>query len=130
MTDLGSLVPMIALWPGVTPRGERCGDLVDFTDILPTLADVAGTDRPAGADDGVSFADRIAGRSAAEPRDWVLVQSRKRWFVRGPQYSLHEDGRLVDVSDPFDEREVTGESAESERARTRLANVADALFER
>ncbi|MFG0334392.1 MAG: sulfatase-like hydrolase/transferase [Maioricimonas sp. JB049] len=45
-TDNGTHVPFIASWPG-TIEPDVADDLVDFTDILPTLADLAVAERPA-----------------------------------------------------------------------------------
>ena len=42
MSDAGTRVPFIASWPGVVPGGKVSNDLVDFSDVLPTLCDVAG----------------------------------------------------------------------------------------
>jgi arylsulfatase A len=109
MTDAGAAVPMVASWPGVVPAGERCGDLIDFTDILPTLADVAEASRPEAASDGRSFAPQMRGEQG-DPRDWVFVQLHKKWFLRNHTHQLHEDGTLVDVRDRFAPLEVADDS--------------------
>ena len=41
MTDMGTHVPMVAYWKGHTPTGKTLDDLVDFTDLYPTLAETA-----------------------------------------------------------------------------------------
>ncbi|HEV8292218.1 MAG TPA: sulfatase-like hydrolase/transferase, partial [Tepidisphaeraceae bacterium] len=60
MADTGSHVPLIAHWPGVTPAGKTCEDLINFTDFLPTLAEATSAkplqDRPI---DGRSFLPQI-----------------------------------------------------------------------
>jgi arylsulfatase A len=38
----GSRVPLIANWKGVTPEGKVVKDLVDFSDMYATFAEVAG----------------------------------------------------------------------------------------
>ena len=42
MKDMGTHVPLVASWPGKSPRGAVIDDLVDFTDMYPTFADAAG----------------------------------------------------------------------------------------
>ena len=41
-TDAGTHVPLIAQWKGHVPAGRVSQDLVDFTDFLPTLGEIAG----------------------------------------------------------------------------------------
>ena len=42
VTELGARVPAIANCPGVIPGGRVLRDLIDFSDILPTVADLIG----------------------------------------------------------------------------------------
>ena len=44
LTDGGTNVPLIASWPRVIDGGEVVDDLVDFSDFLPTFANLAGFD--------------------------------------------------------------------------------------
>lgn len=44
----GVKVPMLAVWPGVFPAGERTPALVSTVDLLPTILDAAGQVAPAG----------------------------------------------------------------------------------
>src|SRR5207248_10961604 len=48
MLEGGSLVPMIASWPGATPAGKVSKGLMDFSDYLPTFAELAGASLPSG----------------------------------------------------------------------------------
>ena len=61
LTDAGTHVPLIANWPGTTPAGSECDDLIDFTDFMPTLAELAGATLPAVTLDGTSFAPQLRG---------------------------------------------------------------------
>ncbi|MEP7317950.1 MAG: sulfatase-like hydrolase/transferase [Panacibacter sp.] len=56
-TEPGTNVPLIVYWPGHTYSGVVSTTMIDFTDFLPTLADVAGISKPSdyGELDGVSF---------------------------------------------------------------------------
>ncbi len=69
----GTLTPLTVYWPGnISPHRDRT-TLIDFTDFLPTIADLTGTPRPTtyGTLDGVSFADNIKGTRGAN-RNWVF----------------------------------------------------------
>ncbi|MBM4030137.1 MAG: hypothetical protein FJ280_32785, partial [Planctomycetes bacterium] len=46
MLEGGSLVPCIVNWKGATPAGSVVKDLVDFSDLLPTFAELAGAKLP------------------------------------------------------------------------------------
>jgi arylsulfatase A len=94
--DGGATVPMIACWPGTTPAGKVCDDLVGFEDFLPTFADVAGAPLPKDKTiDGVSFASQLRGQKGT-PRETIFTQYRDQWFVRDQRRKLYNDGRLVE----------------------------------
>ncbi len=59
----GTNVPMIVSFNGKVKPGSVSHDLIDFTDFLPTLADIAGVRTPKnwGTLDGRSFAKSIIG---------------------------------------------------------------------
>ena len=50
----GIRVPMIAHWPGKVPAGTETNHISAFYDVLPTLCDVAGIEKPEDTD-GISF---------------------------------------------------------------------------
>ncbi len=64
-------IPLVAYWPSKIAPGQKTDALVDFTDFLPTLADVAGISKPAnyGILDGISFYDNLTGVPGTD-RDW------------------------------------------------------------
>ncbi len=41
-------VPLVMSWPGRIPEGARSGELVELSDIAPTILEAAGVERPAG----------------------------------------------------------------------------------
>ncbi len=133
MTDLGTRVPLIANWPGRTPAGAVCDDLIDFSDVLPTLADLAGARLPSGRPiDGVSFAPQLVGNKG-EPRQWAYNQHGKKAWVRTHRWKLYRDGRLFDVdADPEETHPVKpGQGGdEAAAARRRLQAVLDDLREK
>ena len=56
----GIRVPMIVRWPGRIEAGSQTDHLSAFWDVMPTLAELAGTEIP-GSTDGVSFAPTLLG---------------------------------------------------------------------
>ena len=84
LTDGGTRVPTIANWPGTIAPGQAGADLMDFSDFLPTFAELAGASLPAGVElDGKSFAARLRDGTPG-PRTWAFAQGKngKRFFVR------------------------------------------------
>jgi len=129
MANTGSHVPLIAHWPGVTPAGKTCDDLINFTDFLPTLAEASGTKAPADRPiDGQSFLPQIRGEKG-KPREWSLIELNERRFVLGGKYKLQQNGNLFDLSDPMDEKLIPPEqqNAEAAAARKKLSEVLAAL---
>jgi arylsulfatase A len=126
MLEGGSRVPYIASWPGTTPEGKVCKDMVSFADQLPTFAELGGAPFPKGVKiDGVSVAPQLRGQ-AGKPREWAYVQLGAHWFVREPAWKLTEMGALFDMSDaPFVEKAVApaDDTEASKAARERLAAV-------
>jgi arylsulfatase A-like enzyme len=107
MTEGGSRVPLIANWPGVTPAATVNNGLVDFSDLYPTFAAVAGAQLPAGVTiDGQSFAGALRG-GGGTARSWAFVQLANQWFVRDAAWKLNNRGELFDMTDaPFTERPI------------------------
>ena len=60
--EAGHRMPFIVRWPGTVRAGSACDQTISFTDILATMADVVGTDLPAGAGpDSFSFLAALKG---------------------------------------------------------------------
>ena len=130
MMEGGSLVPMIANWPGTTPAGKVSADLIDFSDFYPTFASLAGAKLPEGVTiDGQSFAPQLLGQPG-QPRDWAFVQLARMWYVRNAGWKLNEKGELYDMSDaPFGEKLVPADTTDAAAvtARKELQAALDKL---
>ena len=128
MTDAGCHVPFIARWPGTTPAGRACDDLIDFSDVLPTLAELAGAPLPEGVTlDGRSFAPQLRGEPGT-PRAWVYIQLNKQRAARDKRWKLHGDGKLFDTAaDPFEKTPLQPGDPDADAARPRLQAVLDSL---
>jgi len=107
MLEGGSLEPLIVNWPGVSPAGRVCDDLIDSTDFLPTFAAVASAKLPANTVlDGHNFLPQIQGEKG-QPRDWVFLQLANQWYTRNHDWKLTQSGQLYNMSDaPFSEKLV------------------------
>jgi len=130
MLEGGSRVPLVAYWKGVTPEGKVLKDLVDFSDMYATFADLAGAGLPRNLTvDGQSFAPQLRGQ-AGKPREWVYVQLGNKWYVRSQEWKLTQSGALFDMKDaPFTEKPVSADTtdANARAGREKLQKVLDML---
>jgi len=92
----GSRVPFIMNWPAFIPAGTVYDGVIDCTDVMPTLLELAGAPKPEGID-GVSLVSPMSG-SPMRVREWVHCLSLGQYFFRSENYSLREDGKFYDVS--------------------------------
>ena len=132
--DDGCRVPLVVRAPGL--KGNACQNLVDFTDVLPTLCDLAGVDLANRKEsfDGQSFAPQIRGE-LTEPRDhtycWYSrsgdVKKDLKVFARTRRYKLYRDGRFFDVSkDRLEKNPLQGDlTGEQKVKKARLQAVLD-----
>jgi arylsulfatase A len=125
MLEGGSRVPLIVNWPGTTPAGKFVKDLTDFTDFMPTFADIAGAKLPGVKLDGHSFAPQIKGQPCT-PREWVYVQLAGARYVRDARWKLTGTGEFFDLKEaPFKEIAVAADNADADAkaGRERLQAV-------
>ena len=104
LTDWGTRVPLIANWPGTIEPGQVSDALVDVSDVLPSLSDVASAPLPKGVRfDGHSVLAQIGNK--ATQRRWVFAEHDGRRFVRSRSWKLYNDGRFYDMeADPDEEQ--------------------------
>jgi arylsulfatase A-like enzyme len=127
----GHRVPFIARWPGVTPAGAVCDQLVSLGDLLATCAEMTGTEIPTGqGEDGVSMLPLLqgkldkpvreyavhhscAGRFAVRKGDWVFIDAptgddlnkEPEWFKKERGYVAHNcQGELFNLREDIAER--------------------------
>jgi arylsulfatase A len=126
----GSRVPLIASWKGTLPEGGVRADLIDFSDLLPTFADLAGAKLPADVKlDGTSVAPQLRGEKGT-PREWIFVQLGAGWYARNDGYKLNQNGELFSMKDaPFVEAPIPADKADAaaSAARKQLQAVLDDL---
>ena len=126
MKECGGLVPMLVNWPGVVSPQKPTNQLVDASDFVPTLAEIAGAKLPEGIVlDGKSFAGQILGKKNTE-RDWIFVELGNKWYVRNNQWKLNNANELFDMSNaPFEEKKIdeSNKNPESEAALKKLTDI-------
>jgi arylsulfatase A-like enzyme len=133
----GVNIPFIGNWPGTIPGGRISEALVDFTDMIPTFADLAKQPIP-GADqvDGSSVAPYLCGETDQVDRDWILAMGgqnnakvsdrgvENEWYfrdrvVRDERYKLYvgtdrQPQKLIDLKiDPEEKTDITGHENEA-----------------
>lgn len=74
----GIRVPMIAYWPGVTPKGRTSGAVVNGTDHFATLLDLAGIGQFDGPTDSLSYIAALRGQAFEPTRPVYWYSSRPR----------------------------------------------------
>ncbi len=73
----GVCAPFIVNCPGLVPEGVETEALTDFSDLLPTFAELGHATLPNGVTlDGKSFAPLILGKSNDSPRAWIMAIGR------------------------------------------------------
>lgn len=96
--EAGAAMPFIVNGPGLVPAGVVTDALTDFTDVLPTIAELTGgkldKDRVV---DGHSLAPLILGKAKDSPRHWIVSMGG------GP--AAFRDNRIA-TQKPYDERVI------------------------
>jgi len=70
----GVCEPFIVNCPGTVPSGVETDALTDFSDLLPTFAELGDAPLPKGVTlDGKSFAPLLLGKAKDSPREWILA---------------------------------------------------------
>ncbi|HOD82429.1 MAG: Arylsulfatase [Planctomycetes bacterium ADurb.Bin126] len=92
----GIRVPAIVSMPGVIPQGEVRSQWGGSIDVLPTLVDLCGLDKPAHRIDGLSVAEMLKSASADSPHRVMHWQLGNQWAVREGDWKL-----VANAQDPL-----------------------------
>lgn len=133
MIDAGNHVPGIVSWPGVIRSGREVGDIIDFSDILPTICEATSASIPDSLTiDGRSFLPRIRG-DKGNPRESIYMwysrnggSAKARAFARNQRYKLYESGDFFDVpNDRMETKPLVSLNAEQRTIRDMLQKQID-----
>lgn len=134
-TDGGSHAPLIVNCPGTVPAGIVTDDLVEFSDVMPTLANISGAALPDVTLDGRSFWPQCRGEKG-NPRKWIFqyyypkftkaaqkhgqgIKGNEIVWAQNQHYKLYRDGSLYAIADRYETKVIqpgTGpEKAETSR---------------
>jgi arylsulfatase A len=112
MTDRGTHVPLIVSWPDTSPEGKTLDDLVDFSDMLPTICDLAGAEVPDSLQvDGRSFLPQLKGKKG-KPRKAIFFHywgargrtlEGAREMARNQRHVLFNNGDFFDLETDIDQ---------------------------
>jgi arylsulfatase A len=134
-TDGGTHAPLIINCPGTVPGGTVTDDLVEFSDVMPTLAEISGAALPQVELDGRSFWPQCLGEKG-KPRKYIFqyyypkfgpaaekhgqgVRGLEIVWAQNQHYKLYRDGTLYAVADRHETDAIKpgqgGEAAETAR---------------
>jgi|694.fasta_scaffold15143_5 arylsulfatase A len=137
LTELGARVPGIIRGPSVRP-GLVSGAVADLTDIMPTLAELAGAKLPADRPfDGHSLLPVLQGK-AAKHRDWAYshlddgrILRDERWLLEVAKGNDLANAKFFDCGDSRDGagyKDVTASAdPEARAARARFDAILAAM---
>ncbi|WP_417390414.1 sulfatase-like hydrolase/transferase [Gimesia sp.] len=131
LDDTGTRVPLIANWPGHIKADTEVDDMVDMSDYLPTVAEIAGLKQPDVPRDGISFAPVLFGKpEQRQTREWIYIELRNKSCVRSPEWKLYRDGRFFNVAqDPGEKSPLKSDqlTGTAKQKYAKLASVLDDL---
>lgn len=121
MTDGGIRVPGIIRWKGVTKPGTVSDQVWAFWDFLPTAAELAGVNAPAGLD-GISIVPTITGKGQQKQHEFLYWEFHEGGFKQAVR---HGDWKAIRQAPgaPLELYNIARDPAEKE-------NVAEANPER
>ena len=113
--DNGTHVGFVASWPGTIRGGQVSEELVDHSDVFPTVAELAGRKCRRDGLDGVSLVPTFHGK----PREkdviycWYErngVREKASQHTRDQRYKLYATGKFFDtVDDPLEENDLAAD---------------------
>jgi len=107
----GIRVPMLVRWPGRITPGAVSDQVWAFWDFLPTAADIAGADPPAGID-GLSMLPAILGREQRQQHEFLYWEFRTGGFQqavrwgdwKGIRHGTQQPLELYNLKDDLSEK--------------------------
>ena len=127
----GNHVPMIINWPEKIKSSRDFHGIIDFTDILPTLADVAGINPSSYYTDGKSFINVLNGDESRTNKNEVFIHYSPRWgrfghnrWVMNSEYKLYRDGRFYNTGkDPLEKVQLSNSEEDEQKIKTKFEAI-------
>ncbi len=136
LTHAGTHVACIANWPATIKKASVNDNLVDFSDMLPTLVEATGATLPTDrVIDGRSLIPVLQGKNVTH-REWVFCHYFGKGRVRATaqdaiwdhRWKLYGDGRMFDLkTDILEKRPLESIQGEALQARSRLEKAMKSL---
>jgi arylsulfatase A-like enzyme len=127
-------VGFIASWPGVIKPGQTNDALVDFSDVLPTLAGAAGIASPPGID-GVNLLPVFQGKPEVRKKEAIYCwyesegnRAKASEHARDHRHKLYATGKFFDTeADPEEKNDLAagGVPADFAAVHAKLKTVLD-----
>jgi arylsulfatase A len=111
--DNGTHAPLIANWPGQIAEAAVSRDLVDFSDMLPTIAEVARISKGHAnwSVDGHRFWPTLQSKGGTHQRDYVYcwyhrdgIREQAKQLARTQSFKFYADGRSFDTRNDLKEK--------------------------
>lgn len=136
-TSGGTHVPLLVSWKNRIKPGSINPSLVDFTDFLPTLLELAGASGASPGLDGVSFYPQLLGDFSTQ-REWIFCHYAPGWgnfepstFAQDTTWKVYQTGEIYNLRADLEETipiSLDGRS-EAEQAQIRkLQSVIQQLY--
>jgi arylsulfatase A len=102
----GLKVPFLIRWPGRIKAGSVSSHLLYFPDVMPTLAEMTGTECP--KTDGLSFLPTLLGQKGQQQHKYFYWEYRDQTAVRMNDWKAYRKGKgdweLYDLSSDIEEK--------------------------
>jgi arylsulfatase A len=131
-TEKGPRVPFIVDGPSIVKQISPCDELIDFSDVFPTMLELAGGSLPKNyIIDGHSFAPLLLGKKY-NGREWIFAQIDTMRWLRDKRWLLDANGNFYDCGNERDEtkgyRDVTdSDDPEVIKARKRFQTIMESV---
>ena len=128
--DWGAHVPLIIRAPFLLEGGRVSRDLIDATDLYPTLLELTGIAPPEDLElDGRSLVPSLRGSDDPfDKRNWIFSEAGEFRMARDWHHVLDNRGNFHDLDkDPLQEHEVSVLDKQAPHRRERLQMILDRL---
>ena len=104
--------------------------MVDMSDYLPTVAEIAGLKAADVPRDGISFAPVLFGQpDQRKTREWIYIGLKNKSCVRSPDWKLYRDGRFYNVEQDPGEKSLLKADQLTGNAKQNHAELTKVLSE-